>query len=163
MLLYSIYIVFAVLVIVFLAHLKIMTEEPVYMPELCLEVLAVMVGLDVWWWEEGMPPGLGVLVAGMGVVTAEEFVREVVAGAGGGGGGGVGMRVYRVVVAVLVLMEVGVVGVGLWKQGRRCWGEIYGEGGKDVPLTSVMISQIPLVEFKGVAEIREKNEGKIEN
>ena len=43
------YIVLLLLIILFFAHLSIMTIAPIYMPELCLEILILILLLDCWW------------------------------------------------------------------------------------------------------------------
>lgn len=60
----------------------------------------------------------------------------------------VGVIATRIILIILVTAHLIVNIYNLIKDLRSCAREFYEDEGKDVPLSNVMISQIPLIEYK---------------
>lgn len=60
----------------------------------------------------------------------------------------VGVLATRIILIILVAAHLFVNIYNLIKDLRSCARELYEEEGKDIPLSNIMISQIPLVEYK---------------
>lgn len=146
-----IYIVLALLVIFFLAHLAIMTKEPIYSPELCLEILVLINLLDTWW--GSTPIFLHIAMIVIDTITVEEFIREMVTYKLSPA-----ILFYRIMVCLLVGTHLTIKGYQMVGQISKCFREFYDDECKDTPLSNIMISQIPIIPFKDI-RTRSKGEG----
>lgn len=64
------------IVMIFLAHLSVMTMKPIYLPELCLEIAILLILVDCWWVKT--PALLQVLMIAADVISIEELARSLV-------------------------------------------------------------------------------------
>ena len=142
---YTVYIIMSIMIIIFLAHMAVMTMKAIYLPEFCLEICMILVFCNCWWVQT--PTALRVLMIIADVIAIEELSRNLVYKSPP-----VGVFVARIIVILLVAVHGGCKVWEFGKDVKRCVGEFYEDEGKDVPLSNVMISQIPLVEFKRKVE-----------
>lgn len=137
---YTVYILISLLLIVFLAHLSIMTIKTIYLPELCLEFIVIIIFANFWWVET--PSILLILMILADIISIEELSRNLVLKSPP-----TSVFATRIILIIVIGGHLCIKIYQMVGGLRRCIGEFYEDEGKDVPLSNVMISQIPLKEF----------------
>lgn len=134
---YIVYIILLILISLFFAHLSIMTTEPIYIPELCLEIVLLILFLDSWW--SKTPTVIRIMMIGADTIAIEEFLRSLALRHEW-----IPSMVYHVAIILVLSVHLIIKLIETVKEVQKCISEFYEEDSKDVPLSSVMISQIPL-------------------
>lgn len=114
MFIFSTYIILVILFIVFFAHLAIITEASIYLPELCLEILIIVILLDMWW--ATTPIFLHLTMIAGDIIAIEEFIRRMIVRKQP-----TGLIVYRVIVCFIILVHLVIKGAQMVSQVRKCF------------------------------------------